>query len=57
VANLYHAAHLGKIHENDLVLIYGSGAAGVASASVMRWGNVTLAPHPIESSKLAKKAF
>ncbi|MEH1888785.1 MAG: ketoacyl-ACP synthase III family protein [Nostoc sp.] len=57
VANLYHAAHLGKIHENDLVLIYGSGAAGVASASVMRWGNVVLAPHPLESSKLAKKAL
>jgi 3-oxoacyl-[acyl-carrier-protein] synthase III len=42
VANLYHAAQMGKIRENDLVLIYGFGAAGVASASVMRWGNVSL---------------
>ncbi|MEH1835755.1 MAG: 3-oxoacyl-[acyl-carrier-protein] synthase III C-terminal domain-containing protein [Nostoc sp.] len=47
VANLYFAAQLGKIHENDLVLIYGLGAAGAASASVMRWGNVALGlvPH------------
>lgn len=42
VANLYHAAQLGKIRENDLVLVYGYGAAGVASANVMRWGNVAL---------------
>ncbi|MEI1377901.1 3-oxoacyl-[acyl-carrier-protein] synthase III C-terminal domain-containing protein [Nostoc sp. UHCC 0926] len=47
VANLYHAADLGKIHENDLVLIYGFGAASSASASVMRWGNVTLGPVPV----------
>ncbi|MEH1819307.1 MAG: 3-oxoacyl-[acyl-carrier-protein] synthase III C-terminal domain-containing protein [Nostoc sp.] len=42
VANMYHAAQLGKISENDLVLIYGFGAAGAASASVMRWGKVAL---------------
>jgi 3-oxoacyl-[acyl-carrier-protein] synthase III len=50
VANLYYAAQLGKIHENDLVLIYGLGVAGVASASVMRWGDVALGsvPHLIE---------
>ncbi|WP_375510391.1 3-oxoacyl-ACP synthase III family protein [uncultured Nostoc sp.] len=47
IANLYHAVQLGKIHENDLVLIYGFGAASSASASVMRWGNVTLGPVPI----------
>jgi 3-oxoacyl-[acyl-carrier-protein] synthase-3 len=47
VANLYHAAQLGKIRENDLVLIYGFGAAGAASASVMRWGNVALASAPL----------
>jgi 3-oxoacyl-[acyl-carrier-protein] synthase-3 len=46
VANLYHAACLGKIRENDLVLIYGFGAAGAASASVMRWGNVALGSFP-----------
>lgn len=42
VANMYHAAQTGKIRENDLVLIYGFGVAGAASASVMRWGNVAL---------------
>ncbi|MDZ8236768.1 MAG: 3-oxoacyl-[acyl-carrier-protein] synthase III C-terminal domain-containing protein [Nostoc sp. ChiQUE01a] len=42
IANMYHAAQLGKIRENDLVLIYGFGAAGAASASVMRWGKVAL---------------
>ena len=47
LANLYHAARLGKIHENDLVLVYGFGAASSASASVMRWGNVALSPLPV----------
>ena len=46
VANLYHAAQLGKIRENDLVLVYGFGAAGAAAATVMRWGNVALGPVP-----------
>ncbi len=46
VANLYYATQLNKIHENDLVLIYSLGAAGVASASVMRWGNVGLGAVP-----------
>lgn len=50
VANLYHAAHLGKIRENDLVLIYGFGAASSASASVMRWGDVTLGSAPDNGS-------
>ncbi|MCC5645176.1 ketoacyl-ACP synthase III family protein [Nostoc sp. CHAB 5824] len=56
VANMYYAAQLGKIHENELVLIYGSGAAGVATASVMRWGNVVLGSDPLESSKSAKES-
>ncbi|MFN6535418.1 MAG: 3-oxoacyl-ACP synthase III family protein [Nostoc sp. EkiNYC01] len=50
VTNLYHAAQLGKIAENDLVLIYGYGAAGVASASVIRWGKVALGPDPLQAS-------
>jgi 3-oxoacyl-[acyl-carrier-protein] synthase-3 len=56
VANLYHAAQLGKIRENDLVLIYGFGAAGAASASVMRWGNVALASAPLNEPDLAVKS-
>ncbi|MFN6513319.1 MAG: 3-oxoacyl-ACP synthase III family protein [Nostoc sp. CreGUA01] len=47
VANMYYAALLGKIRENDLVLIYGFGVSGVASASVMRWGKVALSPAPL----------
>ncbi|BAY78442.1 3-oxoacyl-[acyl-carrier-protein] synthase III [Nostoc linckia NIES-25] len=50
VANLYHAAQLGKIQENDLVLIYGSGCSGAAAASVMRWGNVVLGSDPTNKS-------
>lgn len=46
LANLYHAARLNKIRENDLVLIYGFGAASSASASLMRWGNVSLGCDP-----------
>ncbi|MEH1920179.1 3-oxoacyl-ACP synthase III family protein [Nostoc sp.] len=52
VANLYHAAQLSKIRENDLVLIYGSGAVGVASANVMRWGNVALGSDPLNKNDL-----
>jgi 3-oxoacyl-[acyl-carrier-protein] synthase-3 len=40
LANLYHAQQMGKIRKNDLVLMYGFGAASSASACVMRWGNV-----------------
>ncbi|AFY33177.1 3-oxoacyl-[acyl-carrier-protein] synthase III C-terminal domain-containing protein [Calothrix sp. PCC 7507] len=42
IANLYHAAKLGKIRENDLVLVYTNGAAATAAATVMRWGDVKL---------------
>ncbi len=52
VANLYHALQLGKIQENDLVLIYGSGAVGGASANVMRWGNVALGCDPFNKNDL-----
>lgn len=50
VANLYYAAYQSKIRENSLVLVYGFGAAGAASASVMRWGKVALGSAPIDES-------
>ncbi|MBN3883950.1 MULTISPECIES: 3-oxoacyl-ACP synthase III family protein [unclassified Nostoc] len=56
VVNMYYAAKLGKIRENDLVLVYGFGAAGAIAANVMRWGNVALGSDPLESSKSAKKS-
>lgn len=46
IANLYHAAYMGKIRENDLVLMYGFGAASSAAANVMRWGDVALGSMP-----------
>ncbi|MEW6491005.1 MAG: 3-oxoacyl-[acyl-carrier-protein] synthase III C-terminal domain-containing protein [Cyanobacteriota bacterium] len=46
IANLYHAAQAGKIHENDLVLVYTNGAAATAAAMVMRWGDVALGSVP-----------
>ncbi|WP_460204784.1 3-oxoacyl-ACP synthase III family protein [Scytonema sp. NUACC21] len=46
LAGLYHAAQQGKIRENDIVLIYGFGAASSASASVLRWGDVALGSYP-----------
>jgi 3-oxoacyl-[acyl-carrier-protein] synthase-3 len=45
-ANLYHAAHEGKIRENDLVLVYTIGSVSNAGATVMRWGDVVLGPAP-----------
>lgn len=47
LVNLYYAAQLGKIRENDLVLMYGFGAAGAAAANVMRWGKVGLGSNPL----------
>ncbi|MBX9258930.1 3-oxoacyl-ACP synthase [Desmonostoc muscorum CCALA 125] len=44
IANLYHGAQLGKIQENDLVLVYSIGSVSNAAATVMRWGNVALSP-------------
>ena len=46
IANLYHAAQVGKIRENDLVLVYTNGAAATAAAMVMRWGDVALGSVP-----------
>lgn len=46
IANLYHAAQSGKIHENDLVLVYTIGSASTAAATVMRWGEVAVGPVP-----------
>ncbi len=42
IANMYHAAQMGKIRSDDLVLMYSFGAAGSAAATVMRWGDVAL---------------
>ncbi|MDF5715257.1 MAG: 3-oxoacyl-[acyl-carrier-protein] synthase III C-terminal domain-containing protein [Rhizonema sp. NSF051] len=56
VANLYHAAQLGKIRENDLVLIYGFGAAGAVCASVMRWSKVALGSAPLNTPYSAVKS-
>jgi len=56
VANLYHAAQMGKIRENDLVLVYAFGAAGAASASVIRWGKVALGPDPKNKAELVGKS-
>ena len=55
LANLYHAAQLDKIRENDLVLIYGFGASSSASATVMRWGEVSLGHAPLNEPDLAVK--
>ncbi|MBW4594121.1 MAG: 3-oxoacyl-ACP synthase III family protein [Brasilonema angustatum HA4187-MV1] len=46
LANLYHGAELGRIRENDLVLVYAIGSVSNAGASVMRWGDVALGPAP-----------
>jgi 3-oxoacyl-[acyl-carrier-protein] synthase III len=45
-ANLYHAAQLGKIKENDLVLVYTMGSSSNGGAAVMRWGKVALGTAP-----------
>ena len=52
VANLYYAAQFEKIKENDLVLVYGMGGAGVAAANVMRWGKVALGSNPLPEIKI-----
>jgi 3-oxoacyl-[acyl-carrier-protein] synthase-3 len=46
IANLYHGAQSGKIHENDLVLVYTIGSASTAAATVIRWGEVALGSMP-----------
>lgn len=44
--NLYHGAELGRIRENDLVMVYTIGSVSNAGATVMRWGDVALGPAP-----------
>lgn len=56
VANLYYAAYFDKIKENDLVLVYGMGGAGVAAANVMRWGKVALGSNPLSDIKIEDKS-
>jgi 3-oxoacyl-[acyl-carrier-protein] synthase-3 len=46
MANLYHAAHAGKIAPDDLVLVYSFAFSSTAAAVVMRWGDVALGPPP-----------
>ena len=55
IANLYHAAQLGKICENDLVLVYSIGSVSNAGAIVMRWGDVALGPAPVHEPDFAAK--
>jgi 3-oxoacyl-[acyl-carrier-protein] synthase III len=45
-ANLYHAAQLEKIKENDLVLVYTMGSSSNGGAAIMRWGKVALGTAP-----------
>ncbi|MDJ1182306.1 3-oxoacyl-ACP synthase III family protein [Roseofilum casamattae] len=49
LANLYHAALSGKIHENSLILVYSIGSASTTGATIMRWGDVALGPAPAPS--------
>lgn len=46
IANLYHGMQNGNFQEDDLVLVYTTGAASTAAAMVMRWGDVTLGSMP-----------
>lgn len=46
IANLYYAAKLGKIHKNNLVLVFSMGGSSTAAATVMRWGDVALGSTP-----------
>lgn len=55
LANLYHAAHSGKIRENDLVLVYTMGSSSNAGATVMRWGDVALGPAPAPPVSLTRR--
>lgn len=46
IVNMYYGAQMGKVQENDLVLVYTIGSASTAAATVMRWGDVKLGPLP-----------
>jgi len=43
-ANLWHAAESRRIHPGDLVLLFSIGSSSNATAAVMRWGDVAIAP-------------
>lgn len=49
--NLYHAALLGKIKPDDLVLVYNHGFVASSAAVVMRWGDVALGPAPAAAAR------
>jgi 3-oxoacyl-[acyl-carrier-protein] synthase-3 len=49
-ANLYHAAHAGKIRRGDLVMVYAVGSVSTAGATLMRWGDVALGAPPPRAS-------
>ncbi|MBP0009377.1 3-oxoacyl-ACP synthase III family protein [Roseofilum sp. Belize Diploria] len=53
---LYFAAQAGRIHENDLVLLYAIGYSGNSTAFVMRWGDVALGSLPKNSEKILQAA-
>ncbi|AUS99570.1 3-oxoacyl-ACP synthase [Nostoc sp. CENA543] len=55
IANLYHAAHEGKISENSLVLVYTKGASATAAATIMRWGDVALGCVPTPPLSLTQE--
>jgi 3-oxoacyl-[acyl-carrier-protein] synthase-3 len=40
--NLYHACQERRIKEGDLVMLYSVGSSSTASASVTRWGSISL---------------
>ncbi|NEZ55849.1 3-oxoacyl-[acyl-carrier-protein] synthase III C-terminal domain-containing protein [Adonisia turfae] len=46
IANLYHGMQNAKFQEDDLVLVYTTGAASTAAAMVIRWGDVKLGATP-----------
>lgn len=52
IVNMYYGAHLGKIQENDLILVYTIGSASTAAATVMRWGDVKLGPLPAPATSV-----
>ncbi len=52
IVNFYYAMQLGKIRENDLILIYAFGGTSNAAATVMRVGNIALYPAPALSKTL-----
>lgn len=45
-ANLWHAAHSGRIRPGDTVCMYAVGSASTASSVVLRWGDCSLGPAP-----------